>query len=468
MKPYPSYKESGVEWIGEIPNDWSIKKVKYLFSNEKNQISVKEFEDNELIHYSIPNVQEFGKGQLENGGDIDSSKLLLNGNELLVSRLNPRKRTVCISEPDTEHMILGSGEFIVLVPNGMNLKYCYYQFVTDGMTQNLDSLVESVTKSHQRVRPERVFNTLYIEPPKDEIEQIVSFIDYKTQKIDELIEKTERKIELLKEKRTSLINHCVTKGLPAAGLPAIHDQAGSRTEERAGRNVKMKDSGVPACQSNGAGREWIGEIPSVWTIKKVSYLCNDMISGPFGSSLKKEFYTKTGYKIYGQEQVIKDDFEYGDYFISEEKFEELKRCEIFTNDILISCVGTFGKISIVPEKFIRGIINPRLLKITPNELIKPNYFLILLRSYMSFSQFESLSRGGTMGVINLDILRQLKFPIPPLSEQDRIVEYLDEQTQKIDTTIEKETQRIELLKEYRQSLISEVVTGKIDVRDWKE
>jgi len=343
MKPYPSYKESGVEWIGEIPNDWSIKKVKYLFSNEKNQISVKEFEDNELIHYSIPNVQEFGKGQLENGGDIDSSKLLLNGNELLVSRLNPRKRTVCISEPDTEHMILGSGE-----------------------------------------------------------------------------------------------------------------------------NVKMKDSGVPACQSNGAGREWIGEIPSVWTIKKVSYLCNDMISGPFGSSLKKEFYTKTGYKIYGQEQVIKDDFEYGDYFISEEKFEELKRCEIFTNDILISCVGTFGKISIVPEKFIRGIINPRLLKITPNELIKPNYFLILLRSYMSFSQFESLSRGGTMGVINLDILRQLKFPIPPLSEQDRIVEYLDEQTQKIDTTIEKETQRIELLKEYRQSLISEVVTGKIDVRDWKE
>ncbi len=221
------------------------------------------------------------------------------------------------------------------------------------------------------------------------------------------------------------------------------------------RYERYKDSGI----------EWIGEIPRGWTIKKVSYLSDDMISGPFGSSLKKEFYTKTGYKIYGQEQVIKDDFEYGDYFISGEKFEELKRCEILANDILISCVGTFGKISIVPKKFIRGIINPRLLKLTPNELIKPNYFLILLRSDISYAQFDSLSRGGTMGVINLDILRQLKFPLPSLEEQNKIINHIDEQTHKIDSTIEKEIQRVELLEEYRQSLISEVVTGKIDVRD---
>ena len=131
-----------------------------------------------------------------------------------------------------------------------------------------------------------------------------------------------------------------------------------------------------------SGVEWIGEIPSHWEMKKVSYLSKEMISGPFGSSLKKEFYTKSGYKIYGQEQVIKDDFSYGDYYISEEKFNELKRCEIKSGDILISCVGTFGKISMVPNEFEKGIINPRLLKVSPNDSILSEYFLV---SFFSFS-----------------------------------------------------------------------------------
>ncbi len=239
---------------------------------------------------------------------------------------------------------------------------------------------------------------------------------------------------MLKEQRQSIINRAVTKGLKP--------------------EVRMKNSGM----------NWIGEIPEHWYLKKVSYLSKGMISGPFGSSLKKEYYTKTGFKIYGQEQVISDDFSFGDYYISEDKFNELKRCEIFKDDVLISCVGTFGKISLVPEKFERGIINPRLLKLTPNELIVPKYFLILLRSEISFSQLESLSRGGTMDIINLEILKQIEFPLPPIDEQHQITDYLDKKTSKIDKQVDLENRKIDLLKEYRQSLISEVVTGKIDVR----
>jgi type I restriction enzyme S subunit len=139
-------------------------------------------------------------------------------------------------------------------------------------------------------------------------------------------------------------------------------------------------------------------------------------------------------------------------------------CEIFTNEILISCVGTFGKISLVPKEFERGIINPRLLKISPNELlINPKYFLILLRSNISFSQFECYSRGGTMGVINLEILKQLKFSIPPIKEQVEIIQYIEIRTKEMDDLIHLEQKKIDLLKEYRQSLISEVVTGKIKV-----
>ena len=122
------------------------------------------------------------------------------------------------------------------------------------------------------------------------------------------------------------------------------------------------------------------------------------------------------------------------------------------------------EISLVPKDFERGIINPRLLKVTTNKsIVNSNYFLILLRSNVSFSQFECFSRGGTMGVINLEILKQLRFAIPPINEQLEIIYFLDVKTSEIDKTIELEKKKIELLKEYRQSLISNVVTGKIKV-----
>ena len=433
MKRYESYKNSGIEWIGEIPSHWIIKRIKYLSTNHHNSISLEEMKGLQLIHYSIPNVQEYGKGIEENGGDIDSSKIVLEEGLIIISKLNPRKGTITIVDKH-DKLIVGSGEFIPLKFKQDDTKFRFFQLSSSRFIESMDSQVESVTRSHQRIRPESLFISELPTPPLIEQIQIVDYLDHKTSLIDDLIGKKQKKIELLKEKRIALINHAVTKGLNP--------------------NVEMKDSGV----------EWIGEIPEHWEIKKVSYICQDMISGPFGSSLKKEFYTKSGYKIYGQEQVINDDFKYGDYHISEEKFKELARCEIFPNDILISCVGTFGKIALVPEQFERGIINPRLLKLTPNELVNPKYLLILMRSDITYSQFDSLSRGGTMGVINLDILRQLKFPILKISEQLKIVEYLDEQTQLIDSNIEKEQLKIDLLKEYRQSLISEVVTGKIDVR----
>lgn len=473
MKPYPSYKNSGVEWIGEIPNDWSVKKVKYLFSNEKNQISVKEFEDNEAIHYSIPNVQAFGKGQLENGEDIESTKLLLNGNEILVSRLNPRKKTICISEPNDEYMILGSGEFIVLIPYDINLKYSYYQFVSGGMTQNLDSLVESVTKSHQRVRPERVFNTLFVEPPLPEQNQIVSFLDHKTQKIDELIEKIEKKIELLKEKRTALINHCVTKGLPAACLPDFVIQAGllsrqHRQEERAkaglNPNVEMKDSGV----------EWIGDIPSHWKFLKLWLIVkSNQLGGNYDSSIGNDGHPLIKMGNIGRGKIVLDKIEYLD---KEEDFDNSH----FLNkgDFLFNTRNSrdlVGKVTLWNGELESSLYNSNIMKIKFKEEIFEEYMCYLFNTKSFLDILKLISKGTTnvSGIYYKD-LSKIEVIVPPSSEQTQIIEYLDEQTQKIDSTIEKETQRIELLKEYRQSLISEVVTGKIDlcrqagVRDWKE
>ncbi|MEW6083212.1 MAG: restriction endonuclease subunit S [Chloroflexota bacterium] len=147
---------------------------------------------------------------------------------------------------------------------------------------------------------------------------------------------------------------------------------------------------------------------------------NGIKAGPFGSSLKKEIYTKSGYRIYGQEQVIGGSFSIGDYYISKEMFEkDFKPYEVKPKDILISLVGTFGKTIIIPEGIEPGIINPRLLKISPR---KDRLNSVFLSEYLQLSSVQKrlsdLSHGGTMGILNAGQLKEFKVICPPLSLQE--------------------------------------------------
>ena len=149
---------------------------------------------------------------------------------------------------------------------------------------------------------------------------------------------------------------------------------------------------------------------------------NAIKAGPFGSSLKKSFYTRSGFKIYGQEQVIKGDPYFGDYFISHELFEQLRSCEVRPGDILVSLVGTAGKVLILPDDCPPGIINPRLLKLSLNRSdVNPKFIKILLESATTRAFFKLAAHGGTMEILNLGILKSLPIPLPPTVEQGRIV-----------------------------------------------
>jgi len=167
--------------------------------------------------------------------------------------------------------------------------------------------------------------------------------------------------------------------------------------------------------------------PKGWELKNVEDVAanekNSIKAGPFGSSLKKEFYVEKGYKIYGQEQVIKDNLDFGNYYINEKKYKELESCKIKEGDILISLVGTYGKISVVPEKYEEGIINPRLMKISPNtKIIRPHFLKILLQSDGAMMQLKNFSRGGTMDIINVGIVRKITIPLPPIKLQNQFAE----------------------------------------------
>ena len=151
-----------------------------------------------------------------------------------------------------------------------------------------------------------------------------------------------------------------------------------------------------------------------------------MKAGPFGSALKKEYYAASGYKIYGQEQVIRGDHRFGDYFIDEERFRELENCAVKPGDLLISLVGTAGKVLVLPDNAAPGIINPRLLKLSLNPaFFAPAYAAYMLQSVWAAQFFKGQAHGGTMEILNLGIVKALPVPLPPLPEQHRIVAEVD-------------------------------------------
>ena len=197
--------------------------------------------------------------------------------------------------------------------------------------------------------------------------------------------------------------------------------------------------------------------PMKWIVSKIEDIAaqekNALKAGPFGSALKKEFYVRSGYKIYGQEQVICGDASFGDYYIDEEKYKELKNCAVQAGDILISLVGTYGKTLIMPDNYEAGIINPRLMKITLNKnKVTPIYFKYYFESNALKASMDANTHGGTMGILNLGIIRQMKIQVPPLSLQNQFaafVEHVDEQKQTVQQSLEKlELMKKALMQEY--------------------
>jgi len=279
-------------------------------------------------------------------------------------------------------------------------------------------------------------------PPLKEQTTIAAYLDRKTAQIDNLISKKQKLIELLKEERSAIINQAVTKGLNP--------------------DAPMKDSGI----------ERLGEIPAHWEIKKIKYLLKNkkgaLKTGPFGSQLKNSDLSSKGFKVYNQRSVLDKDFDSGDSFISNEKFLELRDFEVFPGDLLLTSRGTIGKCAIFPSKKIRGILHPCLIRIQfDHDLIINDYAELFIQNSRLFAESIAFnSNATTIAVIYGDTLRDVDLVFPPnIKEQNGIVMFIEKQTIKIDQTISKIEKQIELLKEFRTALISEVVTGKIDVRD---
>lgn len=445
MRKYSSYKGTSVEWVGEIPSHWEKKKLSYLMENdgfrsgpfgsslitsellEKGEVQVlspefisKGFEEFPLF---VPKERE-----------KELSKYLVKQGDIIIPIVGTLGRGKIITSEDPKGIL--NQRLCKITPNQKKINLILlHKLLTESNIIKVQYQLEKRGSILDHITKEILYNLILPVPPLSEQQKIVEFLDDKTQKIDNLIQQKEKKIELLKEKRISLINHIVTKGLNP--------------------NVEMKDSGV----------EWIGEIPSHWNKTKMKYVV--------------EIYGRIGYRGYTTEDIvdegqgvitispsnIKDDkFSIDNStYLSWEKYYESPEIQIFENDIILVKTGsTIGKTSIIPSGLSEMTINPQLVVLKNIQLYPRYLFYQTICKYIKES-FDIEQTGSTTPTISQEKINEFPILTPPLNEQQKIVDYLDEQTKEIDDLVELEQKKIELLKEYRQSLISEVVTGKIRV-----
>lgn len=225
-------KPSGIVWLEEIPYDWKIVKGYSLFNLKTDIINVDEIKKHNVIHYSIPNVQEFGSGKLEVGNTIDSNKFILEGGELLYSKLNPRKGTVTISEKHKE-LSIASSEFIVLIPKEIEILYYFYFLKSFSFRQAISSQVRSATKSHERVKPSIVFRSPFLEPPIHVQQEIANYITNEINKIDNTINTILEELLLVEEYKKGLIAETVLGKIDVRNyeVPTLLDDGYEEIEE---------------------------------------------------------------------------------------------------------------------------------------------------------------------------------------------------------------------------------------------
>jgi type I restriction enzyme, S subunit len=434
MKRYSSYKDSGVEWIGEIPKGWSVKKLKFfgevtlgkmLTNDDKGGYFLKPYLRSVNIQterVDVSDVKEmwFSERELE--------KYRLSKGDLLFNEGGDVGRT-CIWDEELEECYIQNSVNRVRVNSSE--KYILYHSILHHQTGYYNSVVDRVSIPH--LTKEKLELIPFVIPPLSEQQQIVSYLDEQTSLIDTLIQSKQKKITLLKEKRTSLINQIVTKGLNP--------------------NVEMKDSGV----------EWIGEIPRGWSITRVKYLPkdgrNNFIDGDW---IESQNITDDGIRYITTGNIGQGYYkEQGNGFISEETFHSLNCSEVFEGDLIISRLSPpVGRSCIIPNLGYRIVTSVDNVILRPKDEYSKYFLNYYFNSIKYYEWTDLISRGTTLTRISRSMLGNNPVITPPLSEQMEIVEYLDKETELIDKTVSIEERKIELLKEYKQSLISEVITGK--------
>lgn len=448
MKQYPTYKESKIDWIANIPNHWHLRPLRRITKEHRQGYYI----DAEYIDSGVKLTRIT---DLQDNGRIEYSEMpfvkITSEHEKIYSILNgdflfPRTGSIGLLGfvKNPERAVFAS----YLIRFRFNNKevlpdYLYYFFISDAFISGVFSDLHGGV--NQNIHAENIKNQSIAFPDTLHEQQIIiEYLKTKTGLVEEFISNRQKQIDFLQEQKVSIINNAITRGVTG--------------------NEKLKKSETTT----------LDYYPENWVLTKIKFLLQRkrgaIRTGPFGTQLKNSDLVKDGaIKIYNQRTVIDKDFKGGEEYISQEKFETLKEFVVYPNDLLITTRGTIGRCAIFPKDVEKGVLHPCLIRLQLNQKkILNEYAMLCFENALFFQEeIKLLSNSTVIEVIYSYNLKEVFIPLPSVEEQKLILNHIKKETEILDNLISKYQKQTDLMQEYTAAIISQAVTGKIDVREWQ-
>ncbi|MCE5219784.1 MAG: restriction endonuclease subunit S [Clostridium sp.] len=414
------YKETEV---GIIPSDWDIRNVDQFAEIDTGKRNTEDKEDSGKYDFFVRSKQI----EKINSYSFDGEAVLTAGDGVGVGKVF--------------HYISGKFDYhqrVYKISNFKNVngRYFYEYFKNNFLNQVSKYTAKSSVDS---VRLEMISKMKIPIPLEKEQKAIATALS----DIDDLILSLEKLINKKKLIKQGAMQELLTGKKRLDGF-----------SEKSGRRYKENKN------TEGYKKTEVGIIPEDWNLMSLSSICvpNGLVRGPFGGSLKKEFFVKKGYKVYEQRNAIYKDLNIGNYYINQEKYNELIRFEVNVGEFIVSCSGTIGKIYKIPNNAPKGVINQALLKIKiDSTIVDDSYF----NSYFSWYKFQNRiidsTQGGAMkNLVGMDVFKNTLIPIPTIEEQKAIANILSD----MDNEIEKLETKLDKYKNIKRGMMEELLTGK--------
>ncbi len=422
-KPYPAYKPSGVEWLGEIPAHWKVRRLKYVAALNPRASEVRKLApETDVSFVPMESVGEYGGLDLsltKELSDVADGYTYFSNGDVVVAKITPcfENGKGSLASELANGIAFGTTELHVMrCSPELDKRFAFYLTLTDAF-RKLGEAEMYGAGGQKRVPESFIKNLKHPIPPLPEQQAIAAFLDRETARIDALVSKKERLIELLQEKRTALITRAVTRGLDPDAL--------------------MKDSGV----------EWLGEIPAHWEVKRLAWLteCLDSQRVPLNGQERSEM---TGdYPYWGANSIV----DYIDGWIFDEE---------------LVLVGEDGAPFLDRDREVAFTVSGKIWVNNHAHVLRPGpqIFSKFLSSVLNCVDYRAFIDGTTRDKLTQSDMNTISIQLPSISEQQTIISFLDRETAKLDGLIVKVQEAILRLRELRTALISAAVTGRIDVR----
>lgn len=441
FKPYPHYKSTGIEWLGEVPEHWAIHKLKNIAQSTFSNVDKNPVEGEQPVHlcnYMDVYYKDFITADLElmeaTANPAEIRKFALRDGDVLITKDSETWDDIAVPAcvvGDHDGVLCGY-HLAQIRPKQfrINGRYLFRAFCARGINDQFRVAATGITR--YGLGKYWIDNGLFPVPPIEEQLSIADFLDRETARIDNLIEKKKRQIELLQEKRTALISHAVTKGLDP--------------------NAKMKDSGI----------EWLGEVPEHWEVYSLRRVARRIQTGSTPPTSQEHYYENGSVPWYGPGS-------FGVDLVLDEPVKIIAQdavndgvARLFKNGsaMIVAIGATIGKVGYIDRD---ASCNQQITVVTFDERKTVGKF-----GAYQLKRLEPILQGiapsTTLPIMNQQQVGDLPIALPPLKEQVTIITYIDQQAHEVDMLVVKITESIIMLREYRTALITAAVTGKIDVK----